>query len=404
MKEKINEIFDEGKMVKLVGEIKKDEKAINETISNLGISSSKTKEIKEKMIKSIENINKKIKSGLEGRIVDKFSDDLFLISFDFEDDAFQYNIEDVDLGERKYLILEKENLSLIKSDSLFSDLSFAIENKKNKISKNIIIKIKDIDNYLRNDADNCVAYKNTLINLANTMSQRKNLRDSFIKELNKNNEEISYSFTEKQLEKLKNNNKIDSIEYKNHSNNGYILVKTNNLEYKSDRVSYSQGSFVFVINLTNNSINAFGSKYFKTNPHPCINYNGNICFGSDSQKYNDMIVSGSIISLIHKVINFLEEPDYDGPYISDLDTCYSQELKKNKEFDYNILSNYVEKREKFLDIVSNNFDESKYKKELDAKNKKTGNKVIININASNDNDLNESQLNDEEYQGDDDLF
>lgn len=377
--------------VKIIGKIEID----NENYDTFCSSQSMSDEQKESFIKksnnNIKEINKRIEKGLQGRIASEIFEGYYLVKFEDEAEYFQYSIDGYTFDKRQFLVLKEENIEMIEGQEI-DNVSLAIINQINKIHSDIISKLKRCDS----DVNSCVnainENKKSTLRYIKTLNECKDRKELMMKSLEnnmENKERVSH-----QVEKLKKNEKIEKIEYYSNQNEDYILVRTKPLMYKSDRVNYNQGYFTIMLELKNSSIRVYGSRYFRSYCNPCISMSS-VCFGEASRDYTRMLEDGNVVSLILMIINFLEEPNYYSPYISDYDTYFGQDLKKNAEFDFDKLSNYVDNRRKLETIISDNFNQEKYDKDRESKN---GKRISRTRNGEHNNDEDSSDEDDRSFE------
>jgi len=350
-----------GQKVQVVKEMKVDLETINKFFASQSFSKLEQEKRTEKMIEHFKNINKKILEGLVGFVVSVSLNNFFLVKFEEEDECFQFSIDDIDLSKRKFLMLTKEHLMPIEVKDKGSDIVLAIFNKKTSINNDYLDKMKSkissLNDYkarINNIKRDFVQYNQSLETVTNDI---RIIKDKLI------NFDIDTDKLDRQFNKLLESKKIDRIE----SIKNYIVVRTNELNYVSKRITYNQGYFTFVFDLNSNSIKVYGSKFFQGISHPCVNSSSNVCFGGTDARYTNMIKNGEIISLILQLISFLEEPNYGHPYTADFNTFFAQPLKKRKEFDVENLNNYLDKIQTFFDIVSSNWDAAQYTKDAESK-------------------------------------
>lgn len=317
-----------------------------------------------------DRINEKIANSLVGIIVSVVMGDNYVVRFDEEDSCFQFNIDEVDLGERKFFVFTKEHLIPFDVENKLSGLATAIFQKKQGASNDFLQKIKEVDNRIKSKQQAIIDYREQFNREFSEMNLDKNKKVALLEKLSEN--KFDTSMLEKQLAKIEKNPKIEKIEFVENNNRKYLIVRTSELMYSSVRVVYNQGKFTFVLGLDDNSIIVYGSRYYRDNCNPCVSSSGSVCFGEDTSKYQRMLTSGDIIPLILAMIPFLEEPNYNSPHRQDYDTYFGQDLLPNKEFDYDVLLNYVTKANVLNTIIRANFSDSKFQEDM---KKKSGKKV-----------------------------
>lgn len=317
-----------------------------------------------------DKINEKISNSLVGIIVSVVLGDNYVVRFDEEDSCFQFNIDEVDLGERKFFVFTKEHLIPFDEDNKLSGLATAIFQKKQGASNNFLQEIKEVDNRIKSRQQSLTDFRTRFEREFNEMNIDKNKKVSLLEKLSEN--KFDTSMLEKQLAKIEKNPKIEKIEFVENNNRKYLIVRTAELMYSSARVIYNQGKFTFVLGLDDNSILVYGSRYYRENCNPCVSNSGSVCFGEDTSRYQRMLSNGDIIPLILAMIPFLEEPNYSSPHRQDYDTYFGQDLLPNKEFDYDVLLNYVTKTNVLNNIIRTNFSEQKFLEDME---KKSGKKV-----------------------------
>ena len=359
-----------GQKVQVVKKLEIKEDEIKKFCADKNMSAKAKDDYLKATKESIDKINNKIKEGLTGLIVSSIMSDLFVVRFEEEDDCFQFSVDEVNLEKRQFLIFSKENLLPLDEDSRLTGLALAIFQKKQGQTQNFLQEIRDLDYRINEFNVNLVNLRDNFNRYIRDLNLSKDKKKSIMAKMSEN--EFDTGLLEKQLAKIEKNEKVDRIELFEYNNHKYLIVRTAVLQYASPRVAYSQGYFTFVFGMDDNSIKVYGSKYYGSYCNPCVGSSGDVCFGSDTEKYKQMLRGGEIIPLILAMIPFLEEPDYASPHQQDYNTFFSQELKPNNEFDYDVLPNYVTKIGILNNIIGSNFNQVQF--ELDIE-KRAGKKV-----------------------------
>jgi len=128
----------------------------------------------------------------------------------------------------------------------------------------------------------------------------------------------------KQYNKMKTNPKVDTIKILNINQDTNVLLTTKNLTYKNPNSkipNYNLGAYKILIPIDADkrlkiiNFKKHVQKFYYH--HPCIN-RGEVCLGNAMiSEVTKLRNSGNIINLIHLLINFLEEPNYNDPHLSE---------------------------------------------------------------------------------------
>jgi hypothetical protein len=355
-----------GQSVQVVKKLDIPKEEILEFCKEKNMSKKATDELVAKSENSFEKINQKISDGLTGRVVSCIVGDNYVVRFEEEDDCFQFNIDDVGLDKRQYLVFTKEHLIPSGENGDLEGIALAIFQKKQGSGQNLIQMIKEAEDRSASYRKEIIRLQENFSDYSRNLNESKDKKEILLEKLK--NSQFDNGLLKKQLEKIKNNPKINKIEFLEQNGNRYLIVRTNDLQYSSPRVIYNQGRFTFVFNLTSDNMSVFGSRYYYNYCNPCVTLGGSTCFGEDTNKYNRMLQDGDIIPLILSLVTFLEEPNYDKPHCADYDTFFGQELRPVDGFDFEKLSDYVTKVSEFRHIVDNNFDVNLFDKECAKKN------------------------------------
>ena len=137
------------------------------------------------------------------------------------------------------------------------------------------------------------------------------------------------SIFEKQFDRLKKSSKIKDIKI----TENYIVITTNDLTYKKTfRIpsDFILGAYkIFIPSNSDISIKAINyKKHFKREYfHPCITITNGICMGEEIRKeIEELRRKNQIDLIIFLLINFIEEPNYNSPYIDDLSFMCAQDI------------------------------------------------------------------------------
>lgn len=135
---------------------------------------------------------------------------------------------------------------------------------------------------------------------------------------------VDTDFIVKQYRQMKKNPKIKTIEILDTKGVVDILLTTKDLTYKNPRTvmpDYNLGAYKILIPMDiNRGMQAINyKKHVKkfSYHHPCI-HDSRLCLGNavENEVYK-LRNTNNIINLSHLLINFLEEPNYGGPHLSE---------------------------------------------------------------------------------------
>jgi len=189
--------------------------------------------------------------------------------------------------------------------------------------------------------DSCMQYAGTIKRLYNDMeSTQRDLdkQEYTLKELKEKQAAAVLDTTHiaNQYKQMKKNKKIKSVEIIDTDNGKCVLITTNDLTYTAPQrrmFDYNIGAFKILVPLNNgNDVRCINYKKhvrkFEKH-HPCIS-NGGMCLGNAmNTEVRKLRATNNIINLAHLLINFLEEPNYGSPHISDEQFYSAQKVTIN---------------------------------------------------------------------------
>lgn len=315
----------------------------------------------QKIIKTAESLNKEIKKGkLIGTVI-LIEEDIVTLDLDKKYD-FTISLNEF-IDKNTYISIEKDKLIPFKQDKKENDKIVGFLSKSNNNSiVNITGSLRNLHSSVVYNEKDIRDFLESIKNRRKKVSSDKLLIESKKKELEKIiNCEKEF---ENYVKKIYKNKLVDKIEYYNDSvfeaRQEGLVVTTKKLKYNGE-IKIPLG--IYKIFLNNSSIKAVNvSRNFKNGQyhHPCVTENGSFCFGNElGDSIKTMLSSQDFASAIHITINFLQEPNYQNPYIPANVFNLAQDIKleedvtNNKWFDYNFWQSLSFDLEKFQADYSN---------------------------------------------------
>lgn len=283
-----------------------------------------------KLLQSLFNdLNNEIAKGLFGKLVEK--NGAFVVEFEKEysftcsyDEFFKENIY--------YTFNDIQNIQSTRNEeeSKIDELCGFIYSIKKKEIERELGDIEDIKTRTTELKSRMEDYKREVVRAQKTITEnkiilKKLLSTDAFSSIDKDMINIS-------VQKMMKNPKIESVCTSDNDNGEtFVIITTKDLIYSSPRCSYNIGQFKLKIGSTGKPEAVNITKFYGDNAtrfHPCVNGSFGMCLGAQVENHvMKLIKAGDLNGVATTLINFLEEPNYGSPYISDIEFYAAQPVK-----------------------------------------------------------------------------
>ncbi len=344
------------------------------------------------LIKSVEDINEEIKKKvLIGKVI-LIEGDYLTVDLNKEY-PFTLSLNDVVTYKNTFLLIPKENVSLIKQSEdekehgvLYEFFSKGKLDTIQEESGNIINLKSNINNnerQIKDYVENINRYKQSIVRDMLLVKRKSEELEKAIEGTETDNSEVYYK-------NIFKNPDVKSLDLLTYSGQTCLLLTTNELEYTSNKrdLKFMIGGYK-VLFLPNGSIMVSNyTKHYASGQyhHPCVESSFGVCMGGAFKSaLSNTIQARDYASAIHMTIDFLKAPNYGGPYIEDVNLISMQPINKEPSSELDWFSrSFFEKQ---------SWSDSTYREEQSKALAKVG-AVIENDNDDNDDE-------DEDYDDED---
>jgi len=253
--------------------------------------------------------------GIIREVIDK---NIFAVEFEEHKDGM-HKFSDMLLKEDGYCLAKKDfNIVNQYSNSNKDKEGFVVKLRECHFTKllNIPSDIRDLENQKRNNKSEIKSIATRTKKLEGELKKIDIEKNTIIKnaEFIPENEKFA-----KQYDKLISHKLINDIII----NDNYLIIKTEDLTFTEERTAlpdFNLGAYYMFISTTSTQkpkvINYKKQLTKGGYHHPCIERGGHLCLGSVVGNGVDKCMkNGSYIELVYLLLNFLQEPNYNGPYI-----------------------------------------------------------------------------------------